>query len=235
MQTILTVNGGQAGLQVRHRNLTFVAFPHLSKTKDLTFSEENFWQAPAHGHLFIRKRPATLMPGVLDRLEGFAAFSCETLRGRLATISAEAPPFRRTLDANWLAERLQATLRSEFPALRIQNLAAKGGTGPHCYLRFQFPRLPHPFAVCLLSEDLKTFKVALTFSHPFNGDYAPMPVGSRTADVIKARLHGLFQQREIRLGKELDHGFVVVRGGHDVDRVAQILLRAMLIGTNLKG
>ncbi len=97
-------------------------------------------------------------------------------------------------------------LRGRFPALSVRAAAA----GPACCLWFQPAPRPEALVVCLLSEDMRAFKVLLAWRRPFDGSLAPTRLGGHATTVMGARLPGLTLAREVHLPDLADHGFSIV-------------------------
>ena len=83
---------------------------------------------------------------------------------------------------------------------------------PRCFVWARLPDWPTGLNAILLSEDLADFKVALACTGPFNGNFAPLSIGTDIATVIRARVQGLLFAREIDLGPGLEYGFAATPG-----------------------
>jgi hypothetical protein len=195
------------GLTVRNANLTFTAWPHLGGGPDSAFTDANVRAARARGHAFIRKRPRRLPP--------FAAAMLAALRPAPPVLPLPPEPAApRSAAADALAAALAAMLRGRFPALRTERMDVDGA--PACCVRFRLPGLPEALAVSLLSQDLREFKLLLSWRPNLPLRLAPLRIGGYRATVLGARLPGLLLAHEIHLPEVPDSGFVVAASEADL-------------------
>ncbi len=195
---------------VRNKETTFVALPHLSGTDDLTFTEKNYFDAVAADFLFIRKAPAELTEKVVEHLEAIAVFSEEELDGKLLASKRTTFPVRTTATeveefTNQLVDLLAAN------AIDVDNFARLNAVfSPRLYLEFKKTGLPEKVHVVLLSEDLEHFKILICW-HDDSGDWLqPATFGEFTTHVLKARVYNLMYKREVVVKADPARGFFKV-------------------------
>jgi Core-2/I-Branching enzyme len=216
LQTVLLGTDVGRGLTIARRNATFVAWPHLSGNADMTFTEQNFHAARAAGHLFIRKRPAVLPDSVAAIL---AAMQSSVPLPPTAVDRAPATP-----DAATLAAQLQTRLRALVAGVTIEVFPPDERAA--CCLHVVCAGLPERLLVAVLSQDLRTFKVALMWQAAWRGSFHITTLGGYPAVVLKVRLPSLFLAREVVLPSLPDSGFLSVdedAAGHLSPLVAQAL------------
>jgi hypothetical protein len=205
-----------AGLDIRRSSATFVAWPHLGGSADSGFSDDNFREARARGHLFIRKRPAHLPPFAAGALQRFPnrphvpAFSSPDSPAEDSRVRALADALRR---------RIRGVVASQAPP----------GTGPACCLEFRRPGQADSLSVHLLSHDFSHFKLLLAWRRAFDGPLAPIRLGGYEATIMGARLPGLTLAREVHLPEVPDWGFFHA----DPDALATHLATALAVARAL--
>lgn len=59
------------GLAIENRNMSFIAWPHLTDNNGLIFNTENYFDAAQKGFLFARKRPEHLPQEILSHISDF--------------------------------------------------------------------------------------------------------------------------------------------------------------------
>jgi hypothetical protein len=135
-----------------------------------------------------------------------------------------------------LAAALHAALLARFPSLALATLAPliEGGSAA-CYLRLRTPALPEPLAVCVLSQDLARFKVALVWTAPDAAGLGHRTLGGYPAILLKVRLVGLFERREIVLPDLPGAGFVRRDDGNLVERLSDLIATLLAAGAALAG
>lgn len=200
------------GLTLERRHTTFVAWPHLADNSDMAFTAANFHAARAEGYLFIRKRPRDLPDEVASLLP--------PPRFTIALPAAPAaPPANPAVGA--LASAIAAALKPSHPDTEIAALLplTPGGSAA-CYLRLRTPALAASLSVCVLSEDMQSFKALLVWTPPGPPSFALRTLGGYPACALRVRLTGLFDAREIVLPSLPGGGFATHEQGGLPQRLA---------------
>ena len=214
------------GLNIQNRNATFVAYPHLSGTPDLTFTESNFFSAIADNFLFIRKQP-TIIP---DRVAQFlAAENRVTIVdlsaalvdcGSRSTIRTNSEPSNtEDLIKRVIFETLRDSL--EFTINFVDSKSILNVPKVCVFLRHT--QWPPDLFICVLSEDLRCFKVLLGLKGHLSHNLAPAMVGNYLTSVIKARVHGIAFAREVFIKDDPTHGFVTINSEVDFGKVRELI------------
>ena len=214
------------GLIIRNRNATFVAYPHLSGTPDLTFTENNFFAALAEGYLFIRKRPQCLPAGIKQFLEVRSGLTGPGLEAALKLHRPYVVPAQdaTAVDIDSLIAFVESIVYAKLPGVVVQRVSPEAiANVPKMYLLFRHPAWSPQVVVALVSEDLLTFKIVLTWQGHGQHELTPVTVGSFITHVIKARVYGLAFEREILVPDDATSGFVVIEARQDWARLAEIV------------
>ncbi len=217
MSVLLGTDAG-AGLDIRKRSQTFVAWPHLGGSAASGFDDDHVRAARARGHLFIRKRPARLPPFAARLLASFPD------RPHLPPFPSPELPVEDAR-ARELSEVLSTMLRGRFPGVAIG--LAPAGEGPRCCLDICVPTQSPALSLHLLSHDFAAFKLLLAWRRPFDGPLSPISLGGYATTVIGARLPGLTLAREVHLPEIPDSGFI------GADSLAQHISSALVIACQL--
>jgi hypothetical protein len=223
LHSVLRGTAVGAGLDIRDTALTFTAWPHLGGGADSAFTDAQARAARARGHLFIRKRPPRLPP--------FTRALLATMPMRPAPPLANDPPAAPEGDAVALAATLGGMLRGRFPGLSVR-ASASADDGPACFLWFRATAQAGALVVCLLSQDLRAFKVLLAWRRRFDFSLAPIGLGGYATTVMGARLPGLGFAREVHLPELPDHGFAAASDGA-TDELAARLAVALAVARRL--
>ncbi|TWB14146.1 core-2/I-Branching enzyme [Nitrospirillum amazonense] len=217
-QTLLMAAAAEGRARVRGWNPTYVAWPNLCGNPDMLCTMDNVAAARAEGRLFIRKRPPVMPEAMRAEVEAMAAFSDAALMERLGmappmpeTRAALAGPLMARVAA--LAAGRQGYVVERFDCAELNNV-------PAFYVTMRppaGPATPPGLRLCVLSEDMRTFKVLIVVRPPPDGDWAPVAVGPHQAYPLRLRVYGLFLEREVAVAEEADAGFVML--GDDGDLV----------------
>ena len=214
-------------LVVRNYNATYVAYPHLSGTPDLTFTEENFFSAVADGHLFIRKRPKALTDSVVQFLEARCGLTRSLLDVAVSPHLSNAD--HRTdvaaePDIDDLINHIQTRISNRFTGMVVCRIGPELALYvPRFYVVLRHPAWSPQVVVGVVSEDLLTFKVVLTWQEHGRPDLNPVTVGPSVTSIMKVRVHGLAYEREVLVQGDATRGFVVTESRQDWDWLAQIV------------
>lgn len=202
------------GARIIRRNRTWIASPERSGNNDLIFTEANFAAASRDGdYFFIRKRPHVLPEAVAQAIETRAGFGRADLAALAPRpVAQPAAPAREVAD---LVLQLRAYFGIADRRLTIRSFEAPEN-GVKCYIEFVYPDSTPLLTLCLLSEDMTTYKIVLALHIDFDGDYQFGACFGFPTSVIRARVFGLGGNREIHLGASVDHGFVTLRDRSDL-------------------
>jgi hypothetical protein len=91
---------------------------------------------------------------------------------------------------------------------------------PRMHLVFRHPAWSPRVVVSLVSENLVSFKVVLTWQEHGRLDPSPATVGSFLTSIMKVRVHGLAFEREVLVPGDAASGFVVIESQREWDKLA---------------
>ena len=225
LQTILCGTDIGRGLSIERRQLTYVAWPHLSGNNDMTFTEANFHDARASGHLFIRKRPPVLPASVA------ATLPAPRLWDALPSPSTPVADHAAIAD---FANVLHQALHAIHPDISVTMLLPHTpGESAACYVRCRIAALPPPLSVYVLSEDVQQFKALLVWDRMADGVFGMRTLGGLPAIVLKVRLPDIFERHEVLLPDVPDAGFV--QRGQDtlLERLSGLIATLLATGARL--
>jgi hypothetical protein len=221
LQTALFGTSIGHGLKILNQNATFVAWPHLSGTSDLSFSDANWQDARAGDWLFIRKRPAVLSELVVQDLDRMAA-------GKDIAVAPNATTTPREPMVG-----LAILVSERFPTLNVSLLDPRIiANAPICCLQIRDPVQLKDLFVTVASEDMQTWKVSLILRPPADLGFGPHRVGDQWAVPLKVRVHDMFEAWEI-LFDEGDHGFHTVHANQDFEIIIGLIVRAINRGLRI--
>ena len=213
-------------LRICNRNATFVAYPHLSGTPDLIFTESNFFAAVAKDYLFIRKRPDVLPASVEQFLETRSGLTKVELQRALAFHEPGSEVGLATAPPNIEGPLMQVVsdVERRFPGIVVSRVNPNVFSNvPRVYLLLQHPSWSPKVLVGLLSEDAVTFKVIVAWEIDSRNDLDPIIVGNYCTFITKLRVHRLAFTREVFVHDEPAHGFIVVETAWDWDRLTDVV------------
>jgi predicted SAM-dependent methyltransferase len=186
------------------RNLTFVASPSRGGFLDMTFDDRLFLAARDAGYLFIRKRPAVLSELVCASVKVLA--STRRGAGAVRDASVEKSDIARQILVDWLNRNVVKGI--QFVPMPSNVL------GPALFCEVRHADLRYPFAVYVLSEDLRKFKVIAVLHQSFLSFEDSMISFYRTT-VVRMRCHDISLHREIHLGTDCCDGYYEVNAVTD--------------------
>ncbi|MDE1148244.1 MAG: beta-1,6-N-acetylglucosaminyltransferase [Azospirillaceae bacterium] len=230
LQTLLVAVADGA---VRRHNATFVAWPYLSGSPDMLCTRQNILAARGQGHLFIRKRPAELTPETREELEATAAFSDAALAGLLAEVAGGGPAADLWPLAQQLSKHIVASVDGRAGAYAFHLFDSVNiGNVPLFYITVTpvaAAGAPADLRLCVLSQDLRTFKLVVAVHASAAGDktggWAPVAVGPYRAHPLRVRVFDLFMEREVRVEEGPDAGFVTLGTDGDVSGLIDAIHR----------
>jgi hypothetical protein len=196
---------------------TFVAWPSLTDNHDMIFIEANFWAAYDSGMPFIRKRPSILPKSVEEHLRKAHYVNLEASGTQVLLESVALAPCDKDLLKGAITK--QVALSTENGTVDF-NESIEGA--PYLYARINSPQFPH-LVVAIISENLHDFKFLISQQHEFNGYWLPYVNGGREVSLIRARVHGLFFQKDISVPEAENYGFIRLDEPND----GAVLLRAL--------
>jgi hypothetical protein len=219
-ETALQSIAAMAGARNSGLNRSWVATPERIGDDSMIFAAPHFFEAKADERfLFMRKRADILPAAVRDVLEANAAFSAAALAEIMARQSVALPADRPVMNAAELVLHLRWHLNRLTPDLVIEAMTPPVNA-PACYIRLRLPAAA--LSVCLLSEDMRHFKILLVWPRHFDGDFSDLAVCGLPAVVIRARVYDLAYFREIYCGGP-ESGFVEMADAADVTRLVAML------------
>jgi hypothetical protein len=198
VQTILAGAVLTTGSHV-NKDFTYVAWPELSGTNDLTFVEANYFDAREKGSLFIRKSPKTIPASVIAEINAFAAFSAEELSMR---IDADHLPRERLLSLDIKEE----CKRLGFTAIDIAK--SPPYFCPKFYMKFTRSDLASDVFVGLISEDMEAFKLFVCWRYQGAEPLGYLEVAGYKTHSLKARVADLMMHREVLVASDNKNGFL---------------------------
>lgn len=214
IQTFMANQGASAGLPIDYRETTFVAWPHISGTSDMTFREADFHAARDQDYFFIRKRPPDLPPSVVAILERGALIDSVP-----ATLLGCTPQDNiRALGP--IVSALEQCVCSAFPSARVR----VHQTSPHLHVIVRSDELPSELSVHVLSYDLHDAQVVLSWARPYDGDFSLINLGRYPSRVIQARIYGLFLSRQVFIDTDPAHGVHKLSGPDSIIRTAESVI-----------
>lgn len=207
------------GLTLQAAAPTFTAWPKVSGTADMSFTEANFIAAREQGRLFIRKRPPLLPPA-----------AAEALRLRREWI-LPAPTPAPTAAPSWAGE-VAAALAA---AARAAGLPPPEPVPPQpaCHLRLRSPAWRDGLSVRVLSQDGRLFKSLLLWEDGDHADLGRRTLGGYPAIRLKLRQPDLFLAREIVLPELAEAGFVTLDDLRDVTPLVGVIARQARVAARL--
>jgi hypothetical protein len=217
LQTWVT-NSAVANIAVRNetRNLTFVAFPWLGGGPGMTFNNDLLLRAREMGYLYIRKRPEVLSPEVIGHL----AEMVDPVLWPLESNKCAEGSSTEMLDLT--PELIILLLNGRFSGeIQIERMPADV-IGPAFFCAVRHASLRYPWAVYILSQDLRTYKGVSVVHQAFDG-FDDITVGPYEASIIHVRAHGLSLHREVHLGSDRQAGFKTIRQMSDLEDLITIV------------
>lgn len=200
VQSLLARTGNSS---FENRCLTFVAWPHLSGTNDLTFSEKNYATAVKDGYSFIRKSPDELPEAVKNHVEQNIKCGSHVLDAAMHGFTYADRGYRSFRSP--LADELMKSLHSN--GLTFSDLSGTGlSNTPQFYQNLQ---LYPDVKITIISRDMLEYKISLIWDS-YSNDLSFQKVGNFEAPVLKVRVAYLDYKREI-IADEKTGGFMSVR------------------------
>jgi hypothetical protein len=216
LQTLLA----DSGLPVERWNPTFIAWPHLSGSPDMICNEGNVATARQERRLFIRKRPDRLWPALALDLDRAAGLSLDWLAG------IPDAPASAAVACGPLVRSLLEVAAAEGMASQIRSYHDEGVEyAPSVYVALRSPAATRNLRLCVLSENLRTFKVLIAVDSQSSNWLESEEVGGHRAHPIRARIHDLFMNREIVIADESNHGFVTLPEGEAIEPLLSTVRR----------
>lgn len=202
-------------LPILPRNATFIGYPHLSGTGDLTFSEKNFFDASSEGYLFIRKRPYILPNAVLSAIESMCVLSSEQLEDVL--LSNVAVQFAVAPYTEIIHKNIGDYFSNSDPDLKIVSLKQDEYQNmPRFFLQLTKISWQNQIAIYVLSENIRSFKVSLICLEPIAEGLQSRRFGQYLAVLTKARIHGVGFNRDVIDTNDPNRGFVQINNDEDM-------------------
>ncbi|MBB6255041.1 beta-1,6-N-acetylglucosaminyltransferase [Nitrospirillum iridis] len=227
LQSLLMTAAGRGEARVLGQSPTYVAWPHLCGNADMLCTPENVHVAREQGRLFIRKRPLELPLKMRGEMEAMAVLDAAALEARLSTVEVPEPeiPIR---DVQPLVQHVAAGMAGlEGYTVRVFDPAVLGNV-PAFYMTITPDHAPEDLRglrLCLLSEDLRNFKVLIAIHPPEGAGWAPVTVRGRHAYPLRVRVYDLFLEREVVIADETDGGFVTLAANGDLTPLDQTIHR----------
>ncbi len=203
-----------ANLRVVRRTATYVAYPHLSGTNDLTFNEKTFYDALSEGYLFIRKQPSVLSKDIKQFVEARSAVNVNNLLDNNYITKDKSKYFKHYYDSNSSVLRLVDIIKGQYPQIMVNYVdKEKWNYVPEVYVQLYMKNWGHGIKISIISQNHRNFKILLSWNREAPASFDQIDIGGYNTYLIKARVHGLAHHREIFLADLPDSGFFEINEG----------------------
>jgi hypothetical protein len=219
IQTLLVNKKETYGLAIENRNVSFIAWPHLTDNNALIFNTENYFDAARQGFLFARKRPEQLPQEILSHIGDFPSAKELDVLGdfRRPQIEHGTDLYEERII---FLEELSSKICANIAGARIdgQTMSLDNTVMLNLIIKKKYADLK--FAVHVVSYDWEACHVIGVISNE-SMSLSPNKAGSAEVSVMRVRVPHLFGNYQINLD-ETD-SFIKIREVNLIIRKVQRL------------
>jgi hypothetical protein len=184
---------------VRNQVLTYVAWPHLSGTTDLTFADHNLVEATKGPYAFIRKSPNVLSSSMRSHIAEFNEDLDDEAKNVFDSYNGGGSPEATSLIVDTFKDYFRSVHQG------YEDITAWGvDLVPRIYFS---KNIGTDVKVILISENAQDFKISCIWER-VPVDYRLQRVGMYLTVLLKARVNFIDMTRELILPHDLGAGFI---------------------------